>query len=162
MGSREQILKEIWNAQDEAYELMEEYDSLPHHYGEAILYQSEGEIIDLIAIHPGVTITDLGNILKKTASACSQIVRKLREKGWVEQTRNRENNRVYNLTLTEEGQKIYRDHRAFEQNCQDITFQLLSEFSEEELKIHLQVQKKINEAYHGDVKRSRERFTREK
>ena len=94
MGSREQILKEIWNAQDEAYELMEEYDSLPHHYGEAILYQSEGEIIDLIAIHPGVTITDLGNILRKTASACSQIVRKLREKGWVEQTRNRENNRV--------------------------------------------------------------------
>lgn len=160
MGSREQILKEIWDAQDEAYELMVEYDSLPHHYGENILYQAEGEIIDLIAVHPGVTITDLGNILKKTASACSQIVRKLREKGFVEQTRNRDNNRVYNLTLTEAGMKIYQDHRAFTQNCQDITFARLSEFSEEELETHLRVQKKINEAYHGDVKRSRERFTR--
>ena len=139
---------------------MVEYDALPHHYGEAILYQAEGEIIDLIAIHPGVTITDLGNILKKTASACSQIVRKLREKGWVEQTRNRENNRVYNLTLTETGMQIYQGHQAFTQNCRDITFELLGDFSEEELETYLRVQEKLNEAYHGDVKRSRERFIR--
>ena len=158
--NRQELLKKVWDAQDEAYELMVEYDSLPHHYGEAILYQAEGEIIDLIAIHPGVTITDLGNILKKTASACSQIVRKLREKGWVEQTRNRENNRIYNLTLTQAGMKIYQEHQAFTQNCQDITFQLLEGFTEEELETHLRVQRKINEAYHGDVKRSRERFTR--
>ncbi|WP_251449085.1 MarR family winged helix-turn-helix transcriptional regulator [Vermiculatibacterium agrestimuris] len=158
--NRQELLKKVWDAQDEAYELMVEYDSLPHHYGEAILYQAEGEIIDLIAIHPGVTITDLGNILKKTASACSQIVRKLREKGWVEQTRNRENNRVYNLTLTETGMQIYQGHQAFTQNCRDITFELLGDFSEEELETYLRVQEKLNEAYHGDVKRSRERFIR--
>lgn len=158
--NRQELLRGIWSAQDEAYELMVEYDSLPHHYGEAILYQAEGEIIDLIAIHPGVTTTELANILKKTASACSQIVRKLREKGFVEQTRNRENNRIYNLTLTQEGMKIFESHQAFTQSCQDITFELLSGFSEEELATHLKVQKKLNEAYHGDVKRSRERFTR--
>lgn len=158
--NRQELLKKVWDAQDEAYELMVEYDALPHHYGEAILYQAEGEIIDLIAIHPGVTITDLGNILKKTASACSQIVRKLREKGWVEQTRNRENNRVYNLTLTETGMQIYQGHQAFTQNCRDITFELLGDFSEEELETYLRVQEKLNEAYHGDVKRSRERFIR--
>lgn len=160
MDKRQAILKEIWNAQDEAYELMTEYDELPHHYGETILYQAEGEIIDLIAIHPGVTITDLGNILKKTASACSQIVRKLREKGFVEQARNRDNNRQYNLTLTEAGMKIYRDHQAFTQNCQKIEFEMLSGFTQEELEAHLRVQRKINEAYAGDVKRSREKFTR--
>ena len=158
--NRQELLKKVWDAQDEAYELMVEYDALPHHYGEAILYQAEGEIIDLIAIHPGVTITDLGNILKKTASACSQIVRKLREKGWVEQTRNRENNRVYNLTLTETGMQIYQGHQAFTQNCRDITFELLGDFSEEELETYLRLQEKLNEAYHGDVKRSRERFIR--
>ena len=158
--NRQELLKKVWDAQDEAYELMVEYDALPHHYGEAILYQAEGEIIDLIAIHPGVTITDLGNILKKTASACSQIVRKLREKGWVEQTRNRENNRVYNLTLTETGMQIYQGHQAFTQNWRDITFELLGDFSDEELETYLRVQEKLNEAYHGDVKRSRERFIR--
>lgn len=162
MQSREELLQQIWEAQDEAYELMVEYDSLPHHYGNTILYQAEGEVIDLVALHPGVTITDLGNILKKTASACSQIVRKLRAKGFVEQIRNQSNNRLYNLTLTEEGMKIYQDHQAFTQNCREITYQLLGDFTEEELRIHLRVQRQLNKAYDGDVKRSRERFTRTK
>ena len=124
---RKELLERIWTAQDEAYDLMCEYDSLPHYYGENILYQAEGQIIDLIAIHPGITITVLGNILQKTPSACSQIVRKLREKGWVEQSRNKDNNRQYNLTLTESGMQIYWDHVHFTQNCQDIAFDLLSE-----------------------------------
>ena len=38
---REALLGQIWAAQDEAYDLMYEYDSLPHRYGAHILYQSE-------------------------------------------------------------------------------------------------------------------------
>ena len=121
---REELLRQLWTAQDEAYDLMCEYDSLPHHYGENILYQAEGHIIDLIAAYPGITITDLGNILKKTPSACSQIVRKLKEKGWVEQTRNRDNNRQFNLKLTESGQKVYEDHLEFNRYCQAETYGL--------------------------------------
>ena len=30
---REELLRQLWTAQDEAYDLMCEYDSLPHHYG---------------------------------------------------------------------------------------------------------------------------------
>ena len=37
---REELLRQLWTAQDEAYDLMCEYDSLPHHYGENILYQA--------------------------------------------------------------------------------------------------------------------------
>ena len=66
---REELLRQLWTAQDEAYDLMCEYDSLPHHYGENILYQAEGHIIDLIAAYPGITITDLGNILRTTWSS---------------------------------------------------------------------------------------------
>lgn len=160
--TRNKLLADLWEAQDEAYDLMVEYDSLPHHYGENILYQAEGHIIDLIAAYPGITITDLGNILKKTPSACSQIVRKLREKGWVEQTRNQENNRQYNLTLTEGGLKVFEDHQSFSEDCQDKTFALLAGFTDEELAAHVKVQQKINEAYRGDVKRSRERFQKKK
>ena len=43
---REELLRQLWTAQDEAYDLMCEYDSLPHHYGENILYQAEGHIPD--------------------------------------------------------------------------------------------------------------------
>ena len=159
---RAELLQQLWEAQDEAYDLMSEYDSLPHHYGENILYQAEGHIIDLIALYPGITITDLGSILRKTPSACSQIVRKLKEKGWVEQSRNKDNNRLYNLTLTESGQKVYQDHLAFNQYCQRETFSLLEEFTEEELEAHVRVQRRLNLAYQADVKRSRDKFQTEK
>ena len=145
-----QLLQQIWEAQDTAYDLMSEYDSLPHHYGENIMYQAEGHIIDLIAAYPGITITDLSNILKKTASACSQIVRKLKEKGWVEQSRNRDNNRQYNLYLTQTGEQVYADHMTFTQFCQAETLKLLE--------AHLKVQRRLNMAYQADVRRSRERF----
>ena len=159
---RKELLARIWKAQDEAYDLMCEYHSLPRYYGENALYQAEGQLIDLIAIHPGITITTLGSILQKTPSACSQLVRKLRDKGWVVQSRNRENNRQYNLTLTESGMQIFQDHIHFTQNCQDIAFGLLSEFTEEQLESHLRIQKRLIEAYQGDVKRSRSRLTEPK
>ena len=123
---REALLGQIWAAQDEAYDLMYEYDSLPHRYGAHILYQSEAHIIEL------------------------------RAKGWVEQVRNAENNRIYNLYLTESGKQVYQAHTAFNQSCQEATFQLLSNFSPEELEHHLMVQRKLNEAYQDDVRRSRD------
>lgn len=159
MGAkRTELLAQLWKAQDEAYILMYEYDTLPHHYGENVLYQAEGTMIDLIAANPGITITDLSGILKKTLSACSQTIRKLREKGMVEQIRNQENNRLFNLYLTESGMKVYEEHQAFNKDCQKKMFQLLEQFSDEDLARHVDVQKKINEAYAEDVRRSRERL----
>ena len=152
---REALLRQIWAAQDEAYDLMYEYDSLPHQYGENTLYQSEAHIIDLIGEHPEITVTELAAVLKKTPSACSQIVRKLRAKGWVEQVRNPENNRIFNLYLTESGQRVYQDHTAFNQSCQSATFRLLETFSTQELEHHLMVQRKLNEAYQSDVEHSK-------
>ena len=152
---REALLRQIWAAQDEAYDLMYEYDSLPHQYGENTLYQSEAHIIDLIGEYPEITVTELAAVLKKTPSACSQIVRKLRAKGWVTQVRNEENNRIFNLHLTESGQRVYQDHTAFNQSCQSSTFRLLETFSTQELEHHLMVQRKLNEAYQEDVQHSK-------
>ena len=153
---REALLRQIWAAQDEAYDLMCEYDSLPHQYGANTLYQSEAQIIDLIGDRPEITVTELSAILKKTPSACSQIVRKLRAKGWVTQVRNEENNRIFNLHLTESGQRVYQDHTAFNQSCQSSTFRLLETFSTEELEHHLMVQRKLNGAYQDDVGNSKQ------
>lgn len=158
MPTRNEILKKIWISQDTAFDLMVEYDSLPHQYGENTLYQAEAHMIDLIALHPDITITDIANILRKTPSACSQIVRKLRAKGWVEQFRNESNNRIVNLRLTAEGEKVFQDHDAFERDCQRLTYEKLDEFTDEELALYLKVQQRINEAYQGDVQRSREHF----
>lgn len=155
---RSELLEQIWNQQNQAYDLMCEYDAMPHRYGECMLYQAEAHMIDLIALYPGITAADLASILRKTPSACSQTLRKLREKGLVEQLRNAENNRQYKLQLTESGQALYRDHAAFSADCQQRTFDRLAEFTEEELALYLRVQQRINEAYADDVRRSREVF----
>lgn len=156
--NRQTLLNQIWEAQDTAYDLMYEYDQLPHPYGEYILYQAEAHVISLIATKPGITITDISNILRKTPSACSQIVRKLRTKKWVEQVRNEENNRVYNLRLTKEGMSVFRDHSAFDIEGQARTFKRLEAFSDEVLKHHLAVQEALIAAYQEDVRISREYF----
>ena len=145
---REELLEQIWAAQDTAYDLMSEYDSLPHSYGENVLYQAEAHLIDRIALHPGVTVTDLANM-----------VRRLRDKGWVEQVRNAANNRQVMLRLTPAGEHVYRDHAAFDKQCQALTFRRLEGFTEAELATYLSIQRRINEAYADDVRRSREYFT---
>lgn len=155
---RGELLEQVWNLQNQAYDLMCEYDAMPHRYGACMLYQAQAHMIDLIALYPGITAADLANILRKTPSACSQTLRKLREKGLVEQLRNAANNRQYKLRLTESGQTLYRDHSAFSADCQQRTFDRLAQFSEEELALYLRVQQRINEAYADDVRRSREHF----
>lgn len=160
--NRKEILNQIWEAQDEAYDLMLEYDSMPHKYGDTILYQSEAYIVNSIGRVPDITTTELAKTLGKTPSACSQIVRKLIDKGLVEQERNLQNKRIYNLRLTPDGEKMYRDHIAFNEACQEVTFGMLSEFTDEELKTCLRVQRRINEAYQEDVQRSKEYYGTEK
>ncbi len=152
------LLRQIWHEQDQAYALMSEYDSLPHRYGEMFLFQAETQLISMVAVYPDITITDMANILKKTPSACSQIVRKLCEKKLVEQIRDKENKRRYKLRLTPKGEQIYQDHAEFEQECQQRTFEKLKSMSLRELELGLELQRRLNEAYQEDVRRSREHF----
>lgn len=154
---REQLLMQLWQAQDEAYDLMNEYDSLPHRYGSFTLYQAEAYIVNWIGRVPDITTTELADVLKKTPSACSQIIRKLISKGLVEQIRNDSNKRQYNLRLTDSGRQLYKDHIAFNEFCQQTTFAMLSDFTDEQLQAHLDVQRRLNEAYQQDIRLSRRR-----
>ena len=46
-------------------QLMNEYDSLPHDYGNAVLYQSEAHLIQCIGQNDGITVTEASKLLKK-------------------------------------------------------------------------------------------------
>lgn len=82
---------------------------------------------------------------KKTPSAYSQMIRKLRKKGLVEQTRNKENLREYMLNLTPDGKQIFLDHEEVENRCYQRTMKCLEEFSENELENYIRIQEKLNE-----------------
>lgn len=154
-NKRYELFCKIMSAMDVAYDYMFEYDSMPHKYGDEILYQAETHIIQIIGEKPGITITEIAAMTSKTTSACSQLVRKLRAKNWVEQIRNEKNNREYNLNLTETGWNVYNTHEEFDKKCFECNSLGLSEFTDEELNTYLKVQNKINKLFEGDVERSK-------
>ena len=88
------------------------------------------------------------------AFTSGMIIRKLKQKGWVEQVRNQNNNREYNLFLTEAGWQVFNDHHKFEQACYARTFQKLKIFTDEELELFCRVQQRLNEAFKLDVEDS--------
>lgn len=135
-------------------ELMNEYDSLPHDYGNAVLYQSEAHLIQCIGRNPGITVTEASKIQKKTKSACSQMVKKLVTKNWVQQKRNKDNNREYKLYLTEEGLTVYDHHENFDRLSYEHNSKELFDFTDDELGLYIQIQKKMNQLIGLDVERS--------
>ena len=139
---------------DEGCRLIVNYDSVPHNYGSATLYQAESQIIHLVGHRPGITASEIAAIFKKTPSACSQLIRKLRKKELITQKRNKESNREYQLYLTENGVKIFEDHDRFEKRCYQRSYQNLSSFSEDDFKIYIAIQRKLNETFAMDVEES--------
>ena len=154
MDVRQELCRQLMDVVDAGYDLMAEYDSLPHQYGEVTMYQAESKVIQYIGRHKSVTITEIAASSGKTPSAYSQIIRKLKKKGWVEQVRNQRNNREYNLFLTEAGWQVFNDHHKFEQACYARTFEKLEVFTDEELRLFCRVQERLNEAFQMDVKDS--------
>ena len=140
---------------DQGCDLTEEYDALLHNYNGTILFQAESQMIKMIGNHPGITASEISKSFGKTGSASSQLICKLKEKGWVRQERNQENNRLYNLYLTESGSEIYENHRQFEERCYQRTFHSLDRFSDEDLNTYIAIQRHLNATFHMDVEESR-------
>lgn len=152
--TRNDIYIEIVNYIDEEYELMTEYDSIAHMYNGVKLYQSEIKILHYIGSHEGTTITAIAAEMGKTASAYSQVIRKLKQKEIVRQIRNEKNAREYNLYLTSLGKRIFKSEEAFEKFCNSQTFEKLDDFTKEELETFCRIQKKLNEAFSINVEES--------
>lgn len=150
--NRQEILNELWNQQDIAFDITTEYDALPHRYGHIVLYQAEAYMIDAIGENPGITTTELAEAMGKSVSACSQIIKKLSTKKLVIQTKNEFNGRLHNLELTAEGYIIYSAHIAVIEKCKQATYKLLESYSNEELMAAIDIQRVLNYSYANDVK----------
>ncbi|MDD3253141.1 MAG: winged helix-turn-helix transcriptional regulator [Lachnospiraceae bacterium] len=152
---RYQLYCDMINELDEGCRLITEYDALPHDYGSDTMYQAESQLIHIVGKNPGITASEIAELLKKTPSACSQLIRKLRKKEWMEQILNKDNNRQYQLYLTDAGWKIYKVHDAFEQCCYQRSFRNLDGFSDADFAVYIAIQKKLNETFALDVAESR-------
>ena len=156
---RKDIFVELMEQIDESYELMSGYDAIPHNYGgDEYLYQSESQIIHVVGDHPGITSRELSDLIRKTPSFCSQNIKKLRAKGYMEQIKNKHNAREYFLYLTEKGKEMYAEHSDFERKCLERTLENLRGFSDDELCKFIEIQEKINETFVLDVDESRKKI----
>lgn len=148
---RKELLSALWEEQDNAYDYMHEYDTMTHYYGDVVLFQAEAYIVSCIGESPDITLTEIADKLKKTTSACSQIVKKLVKKKLVEQVRNTQNKRIYHLRLTPTGEELYSNHKIVNDHCKERTFKRLDSFSDAELETAIKIQKALNEVYKLDI-----------
>ncbi|MCI8608948.1 MAG: MarR family transcriptional regulator [Firmicutes bacterium] len=154
--SRYEKFCQVIDLLDEGVEWINAYDALLHDYGGVVMFQAESQMIKAIGNAPGITASQLAKGFDKTTSACSQLIRKLKQKEWVVQNRNAENSREYNLYLTEAGREIYEKHKAFETACYLRTFEMLKDVSEEELEVYIKIQTRLNKAFSLDVSESKQ------
>lgn len=144
MDNRKELTMTLVDCFIYGHRLMDEYEAIQRTFSETILYPAESHIVMEIGRQPGTTVTELSERMKKTPSACSQLVRKLRNKGLVMQTRNETNNRIYHLNLTERGMEVFQSHEHYDQVCHEREVSYLQIFSAEELQTYIRVQEKLN------------------
>ena len=77
---------------------------------------------------------------------------------WSIEIRNERNNREYNLYLTGEGKRIFKNHAEFDLRCYKRNFEGLAQFGYEDLEKYLEIQKKINKSFQKDVEESEKYF----
>lgn len=152
---RNKLFLELITTFDKGWSYVNEYNALLHDYDGVILYQSESQFIHKIGENPGITITELSKIYDKSVSACSQLMRRMKKKGWLYQERNQNNNREYQLYLSKEGEVVYKNHSRFEETCYNRTLNMLDNFDEEQIKNYIAIQKQLNRAFAIDVEESR-------
>lgn len=150
-----EIFLELLKQFDLGCKYVNDYNALLHDYNGVVLYQAESQFINAIGKKPGITITELALFFDKTPSACSQLMRRMKNKGWLYQQRNNENNREYKLFLTDEGERIYYNHQEFENRCYLRTLEMLDGFTDDELMTYIHIQERLNAAFALDVEESR-------
>lgn len=113
-----------------------------------------GDIINMVEIHtltfveenPGITVTEIATMWKRTKGASSQIVAKLEHKGLIERRKERNNAKNLHLYVTDQGLALSKAHKQYD--VKELTWanQILhQEFSEQEINAFYKVMQRYTE-----------------
>ena len=90
-------------------------ENKPRYYGsEFLLYPNEVYTLKMIVQHEGINQTELSEQMFRTKGATSVAVRKLVQKGLVEQRDNERDSRISQLYPTEQGRQVYQKHLEYD------------------------------------------------
>lgn len=148
---RYELFLKMMDGFNQMHDGMAEYGRLPRVYGGFLLYEREVHLLRSIGNTPGISVTKIAKEFRYTTSACSQVVKKMCEKGFVEKKKNSENSKEINLYLTKQGKKVYQFHDEFDRMCYKRNFEHLAEFTDQEIEIAGKVARRLNECIERDI-----------
>lgn len=155
---KEAIVSEALNIMEEIVCIMREYDSMQHIYAGRKLYQTEAHMLEQIGNCPGINTSGLAKIFSKTASACSQIIKKLMQKGLITRNQMLGNSRIYQLVLTESGKEVYEDHCLLEAHYLNRDVKEFTDISIQEIRSFLKVSEKLRKCFKLDLEEQKEKL----
>lgn len=121
------------------------YDKRDYGNGEPMT-MLEIHILTDINDHPGITVTELARKWKRTTSAISQIIRNFYESDLVDRVRNKDDGKVNNLYIKEDGKKLVDMHKHYDNIDTVKTLKtLLKFFTFEEIETFFEVADKYGE-----------------
>lgn len=129
--------------------IQERSDILDHHREEVLVGISlaEAHCIDKIGSIECANVTKVAAQMGMTRGAISKISKKLLNKNLIESYQKPENNKEIYFCLTEQGEKVYIEHKKCHNRAQEDKLAILSKYSEEEQLIILQFLSDINQRY---------------
>lgn len=115
-------LNDLYHKLNDKAELLYKFVIMYYSYIYASHNYGSGQNFTMMEIHtltyiednPGVTVTELAGIWRKTKSAVSQIVKKLVDDGYVERKQKENNNKSVMLYVTEKGRQLSYVHKAYD------------------------------------------------
>lgn len=116
---------------------VKEYDGLRLHESESHMLQAIGKGI-------GITTNELAKEFNYTPSACSQVVKKLKENELVYLEKDSHDKRFSYLYLTQRGRKIFEQHEKEDEKSFAAIYKRFQKFSVEDLKMYLEIHKTLN------------------
>lgn len=144
-------------------DLFMDYENTPRDYGCGIeMNMAEVHMLSHIDANPGITITELAELSRRTKSAVSQIVSKLENKDFILRVPDKQDNKKKLLFVTANGRKLCDMHKEFDIQALTKTFNyLLRDCTKEEIFAFYKVVNVYNNIMEAG-KRKRERLQKEK
>lgn len=129
--------------------IQERSNILEHHPNEifAGINLAEAHCIDKIGSMDYANVTKVAVEMNMTRGAISKISRKLLNKNLIVTYQKPENNKEVYFRLTEQGQKVYIEHKKCHHQARQEKLAILSAYSEQEQSIILRFLNDINQKY---------------
>ncbi|MFZ5568806.1 MAG: MarR family winged helix-turn-helix transcriptional regulator [Thermodesulfobacteriota bacterium] len=121
-----------------------ELEKTPYDFGVGEkLYPSEIHTIQAIGNNSGINVTELAKNLGITKGGASQMISKLKKRGFINKVRSMENDKEVLLILTAKGQTAYNGHEQFHADLYIDFVAYMNDISREQIDIFKDILEKI-------------------